>query len=155
MNMDFLCRAFIPYISCAGFPSENMQTLVVMQITTAVLTSWLANLVLWTWYLHPDNDRLLQIIKTPEDSHTDHGALVFSQASEEKATRYGLWCLPNKPEWSKQSFSSYAETDRSRLACTPICYHKQKGRDLLQNKVDPHSDVLEKNQVCLARYRSK
>ena len=53
--------------------------------------------------------------------HTlDHGALVFRQASEEKATRYGLWCLPNMPEWSKQSFSSYAETDRSRLACTPI-----------------------------------
>ena len=88
--------------------------------------------------------------------HTqDHGALVFSQASEEKATRYGLWCLPNMPEWSKQSYSSYAETDRSRLDCTPICYHKQKGRYLLQNKVDPHSDFLEKNPVCLARYRSK
>ena len=25
----------------------------------------------------------------------------------------------------------------------------------LQNKVDPHSDFLEKNPVCLARYRSK
>ena len=87
--------------------------------------------------------------------HTlDHGALVFSQASEEKATWYGLWCLPNMPEWSRLSFSSYAETDRSRLVCTPMCYHKQKGRDLLQNKVDPHSDFLEKNPVCLARYRS-
>ena len=59
------------------------------------------------------------------------------------------------PEGSIQSFSSYAETDRSRLSCTPICYHKQKGRDLLQNKVGPHSDLLEKNLVCLAQYRSK
>ena len=41
------------------------------------------------------------------------------------------------PEGSIQSFSSYAETDRSRLSCTPICYHKQKGRDLLQNKGAP------------------
>ena len=41
-----LCRAFIPYLSCAGFPSENMQKLEVMQIRTAGLTSWLANLVL-------------------------------------------------------------------------------------------------------------
>ena len=47
------------------------------------------------------------------------------------------WCLPNMPEGSIQSFSSYAETDRSRLSCTPICYHKQKGRDLLQNKGAP------------------
>ena len=63
------------------------------------------------------------------------------------------WCLPNMPEGSIRSFSSYAETDRSRLSCTPICYHKQKGRDLLQNKVD--SDFLENNLVCLAQYRSK
>ena len=42
----FLCRAFIPYLSCAGFPSENMWKLVVMQIRTAGLSSWLANLVL-------------------------------------------------------------------------------------------------------------
>ena len=57
------------------------------------------------------------------------------------------------PEGSIQSFSSYAETDRSMLSCTPICYHKQKGRDLLQNKVD--SDFLENNLVCLAQYCSK
>ena len=63
------------------------------------------------------------------------------------------WCLPNMPEGSIQPFSSYAETDRSRLSCTPICYHKQKGRYLLQNKVD--SDFLENNLVCLAQYRSK
>ena len=62
-------------------------------------------------------------------------------------------CLPNMPEGSIQSSSSYAETDRSRLSCTPICYHKQKGRYLLQNKVD--SDFLENNLVCLAQYRSK
>ena len=59
------------------------------------------------------------------------------------------------PEGSIQLFSSYADTGRSRLSCTPICYHKQKGRDLLQNKVGPHSDFLEKNLVCLAQYRSK
>ena len=129
--MDFLCRGFIPYLSCAGFPSENMQTLLVIQITTACLTSWLANLVLWTWYLHPDNDRLLQIIKTPEDSHTGSWSLSFQSSIR----REGLWCLPNMPEWSKQSFSSNAETDRSRIACTPVCYHKEKGRDLLHNKV--------------------
>ena len=43
----------------------------------------------------------------------NHGAWTFKQAAEEN------------------------ETDRSRLSCTPICYHKQKRRDLLQNKVGP------------------
>ena len=36
MHMDFLCRAFIPYLSCAGFPSENMWKSVVMQIMTGL-----------------------------------------------------------------------------------------------------------------------
>ena len=64
-------------------------------------------------------------------------------------------CLICQKGAARQSFPSYAETDRSRLSCTPICYHKQKGRSLLQNEVDSHSDFLEKNPVCHARYRSK
>ena len=45
----------------------------------------------------------------------NHGAWVFKQAAEEKATRYRLWCLLNMPEVSRQSFSFYAETDISNV----------------------------------------
>ena len=117
-------------------PSENMRKLVAMKISTAGLTSWLANLVLWTLYLHPNNDRLHQIIKTPEDLHTGPWSLSFQSSIRREGDPIRTMMLANIPEWSRQSFSSYAETDRSRLSCTTICYHKQKGRDLLQNRVD-------------------
>ena len=32
-------------------------------------------------YLHPDNDRLLQIIQTPEDLHTGSWSLSFQSSS--------------------------------------------------------------------------
>ncbi len=97
----------------------------------------------------------LQIIKTPEDLHTGWWSLSFQSSIRREGDPIRTMMLTNIPEWSRQSFSSYAETDRSRLSYTPICYHKQKRRDLFQNRVDPHSDFLEKNPVCLARYRSK
>ena len=52
-------------------------------------------------------------------------------AAEEKATAYSIWCLPNIPEGSKHAFPFHAETDRSRVSCTPTCYHNHKGQVLI------------------------
>ena len=62
--------------------------------------------------------------------------------------------LANIPEWCRQSFSSYAETDRSRLSSTHAITNRN---DEISFRIGwtPHSDFLEKNPVCLARYRSK
>ena len=56
--------------------------------------------------------RSLKHIKT---ARMNHGAWVFKLAAEEQAIRYRLCCLLNMPEGSRESFLSYAETDRSNF----------------------------------------
>ena len=75
----------------------------------------------------PDNDWLLQIINAWITCSLNHGAWVFNQTAEGKASR----CLPNMPEGSRQSFLSHAETDRSRVSFPPTCYHHNKAQCLI------------------------
>ena len=153
-----LCCAFIPYLSCAGFPSEMRKFVVQCNVDNdrACPIGCEHNIYIHTMICCC---RSLKHLKT---CRLNHGACVFKQEAEEKDqdTYDLLWCLLNIPEGSIQSFSSYAETDRSNVKVILHSYNAITNRKYetsfrLQNEVDPHSDFLEKNPVCLARYRFK
>ena len=76
---------------------------------------------------------MLHIIETPEDLQIGSWSFSFYSRSRREGNpiRTMMLALYDRMEQTVIIVLD-TETDSSRLSFTPICYHKQKGRDLIQ-----------------------